>query len=388
MYSFENVDTAFLRKRAHGKWGQHDEDVISLSVADLDFPPPKAIEEGIIQTARETRAPYANLNGDPDVLAVIAEKIAHVNNIPATEEMIYMVPGTMFGIFLSCFATLTKGDEAIICPAPVYGPFMMNIKMMKATPRYVPVVYDRKCELDIQALRDAITPRTRLLMVCNPHNPTGRVLTRDELTAIAEIAEEHDLVIFSDEVYEDMVLDGEHISIASLSEETFERTITVFGFSKAFAIPAYRCAYVLAHPKRMKQLKSMMIPIFCHLDTLAQGAAKAATLAREPWLTELNAHLRKMRNLAHERLNAMRGVSCDLPEATPFIFPDISSFGCTAAELRDIIQTHARVIVTSGTDFGIHGEGHIRLTIGTSPALLTKALDRIEDALSTLTPRS
>jgi aspartate/methionine/tyrosine aminotransferase len=381
MNEFETVDRNFLTKRAALKWGRWEEDVISLSVADLDFPPPQEIKDGIIRALAEDRTPYGEYGGDADVVEVVCEKLNRVNQIPARPDDVHMIPGTMFAIFLACYYALKPGDEALICPAPVYPPFMENIDNAGGVAVYNPIDFDHDLKVDLEDLKSRITPKTRLLMISNPHNPIGRVFTLEELVAIGGIAEEKDLLIFSDELYEDMIFEGKHVSLASLSPELFERTITAFGFSKAFGVAGFRIAYIVCRGKHMQELKKRLHGMIIHADTLAQAAAKAALKHGGPWLKKLMGHLRSMRDYGVERLSAISGVRCPMPQATPFLFPNLASFGMTGQEMTDHLQKSARVIVDNGARYGPPGEGHIRINVGTALPVLKEALDRIEKAL-------
>jgi aspartate aminotransferase len=358
--------------------------VISLSVADLDFPAPPEIKEGIIRAVHEDRTPYGSYAGDSDVLEVICDKLRRVNKIPATPDHVHMIPGTMFAIFLSCYFFLKPGDEAIICPGPIYPPFIHNVQNAQGVPVFSSFDFQNGLKLDLRDLERRITPRTRLLMVSNPHNPTGRVFSRKELEGIAEIALKQDLLVFSDELYEDMIFEGEHLSLASLSGDSFRRTLTVFGFSKAFGIPGYRIAYLVAGGTFMKDLRKRIHDIIVHADTLSQAAAKAALKSGSPWLKSLMAHLRRMRDYGLERLAGIPGIWCPVPEATPFLFPNVASFGMTSKELVEILKDRAKVIVMDGAEFGPPGEGFIRINIATAPSVLEEAMDRIEKTLLAL----
>jgi len=384
MDTFETIEEGFLRHRAALKWGRCAEDVIPLSVADIDFQIPQKIKEGVLRALEEDRTPYGAYSGDADVLEVVCEKLNRVNRIPATPEDVHMIPGTMFGIFLACYYGLSPGEEAVISPAPVYPPFIENIKNAKAIPVFNPLDFSHDLRLDIDGLKRCITPRTRLLMVCNPHNPTGRVLCREELEALGRIAQEHDLLLFVDELYEDMLLEGEHLSLASLSPDLFERTLTVFGFSKAFGIAGFRIAYLVNRGRHMRELKRLLHAMIVHTDTLAQAAAKAALLHGGPWLRALRPHLKRARDMALDRLARIPGVWCPRPQATPFVFPNLAVFGMTSQQLTEYLEKEARVIVESGCDFGPHGEGHVRMNVATAPSVLEKAFDRIEGALKKL----
>jgi aspartate/methionine/tyrosine aminotransferase len=384
MGMFEVIDEAFLRRRAALKWSPWPKDVISLSVADIDFRVPREIKEGILTALEEDRTPYGEYGGDSDVLEVVCEKLNRVNRIPAAPEDVHMIPGAMFGIFLACDYALNPGDEAIICPAPVYPPFMENVKNAQGTVVFNPLDFSEGLALDLDDLKRRITPQTRLLMLCNPHNPTGKVLSRDELEAIGRIAQENDLLVFADELYEDMIFEGKHISLASLNRDLFERTLTVFGFSKAFGIPGFRIAYMVNHGRHMRELKKRLHGIIVHTDTLAQAAAKAALIHGAPWLTAFMAHLKTMRDEALLRLGGIPGVQCPRPQATPFVFPDLSSFGMTSRQMVSYLEREARVIVQSGSEFGAPGEGHVRINVATAATVLEEAFDRIEEALEKL----
>ncbi len=384
MPDFDSVDLEFLRKRAALKWGRWQDDVISLSVADLDFKAPEEIKEAVISAAREDRTPYGSYGGDPDVVEVVCDKLRRINRIPATPDHVHMIPGTMFAIFMACYYFLKPGDEAVICPGPVYPPFIHNVLNAQAVPVFSPLNFRNDLSLDLDDLKRRITPRTRMLMVSNPHNPTGRVFTRKELEGIAEIAEKHDLLIFTDELYEDMLFEGEHISIASLSADLFRRTLTVFGFSKAFGIPGYRIAYIVTGGEFAVALKKRIHDVIVHTDTLAQAAAKAALTSGNPWISKLMAHLKEMRDYGVERLTRIPGVSCPVPQATPFLFPDISGLGMSAKELSEYLKEKAKVIVMDGAEFGPPGENYIRINFATSQEVLKEAFDRIEAALKDL----
>ena len=384
MGRFEMIDEGFLRKRAALKWAPWAEDVISLSVADIDFRGPREIKEGILRALDEDRTPYGAYAGDPDVLEVVCEKLNRVNRLPATPDDVHMIPGTMFAIFLVCYYALRPGDEAVICPAPVYPPFMENVENAQGIVVFNPLNFSHNLMLDVDDLKRRITPRTRLLMVCNPHNPTGRVLSREELEAVGQIAEEKDLLVFTDELYEDMVFEGDHVSLASLSPELFERTLTVFGFSKAFGIPGFRVAYIVNRGRHMRELKKRLHGMIVHTDTLAQAAAKAALVHGEPWLDAFRVHLRRMRDDALRRLGGISGVWCPRPQATPFVFPNVACFGMTSLQMAAYLEKEARVIVQSGSDFGPHGEGHVRINVATAPSVMQEAFNRIETALKKL----
>lgn len=384
MSQFDKTDMEYLFLRANQKWGRWDRDVISLSVADIDYPPPREIRETVAQWLPEDRTPYGHPQGELELRRALAEKVRGQNGLSASEEEILVVPGTMFGIFLACHLCLQPGDEAILTPSPVYGPFWKNVTGMGAKP----VSHDLALELGFGYLRETleslVTSRTKLLMVCNPHNPTGRVLDRGDLEVIAQMACDHDLMIFSDELYEDLVFEGEYRSMAALGDEVFQRCLTVFGFSKAFGIPGYRVAYMVIPQSWKERALEVTERIIVHTDTLAQGAAMGALKGADAWLQGFVAHLKEMRDRSLARIQGISGLICTPSQATPFLFPDIRAIGLSSQDLADHLLQRGRVVVQPGTDFGPSGEGFIRLNLATSWDILEEAFDRMGRALNEL----
>lgn len=382
--NFGHVDLSSLRKRAPLKWGRWPEGIISLSVADIDFSPPMEVRQAIEEWLDEERTSYGDYQGDPDLRALLAQKVKERNKIDVEPDDIVVVPGTMFAIFLACYLFLRPGDEAILSPSPVYGPFWANVRAAGATP----VPHDLDMEdgfgFRLETLPGLITKTTRLIMVCNPNNPTGKVLSRSELEGIAELALKHDLIVFSDELYEDMIFEGEHISIASLSPEVVQRTITVYGISKSFGLSGYRVAYMVVPPQLRNRIVEATRRIMVHTDRLAQASLLGALRAYKTWVPALMAHLKEMRDRTVARLKSVEGLRCEFPQATPFVFPDMRSLGMTSQDLVRTFMEKAGVIVEPGSRFGESAEGFVRINVATSWGVLKEALDRLEHTIEEL----
>lgn len=383
---FQRVDLDYLRRRALLKWGRWPEGIISLSVADIDYPPPPEIKEAVAQWLSQDRTPYGHYQGEPELRQLLAEKVSKENGIPATAEDIVVVPGTMFAIFLVCYLFLKPGDQALLSPSPVYGPFWKNVEATGAQAVGHELAMTHGFCFRRDTLAALVNSKTKLIMVCNPHNPTGRVLERGDLEAIAQAAMDRDVLIFSDELYEDMIFEGKHISIASLSPEISSRTITVFGFSKAFGVPGYRVAYMVVPGRLGSRVLEATRRIIVHADSLAQAAALGCLRARSRWVPALLNHLKQMRDLALDRLAEIKGIDCQRPQATPFLFPQIAGLGMSSEETARFLLEEAGVVVQPGRQFGQAGEGFIRLNIATSWEVLQEALERIQKAVSQLRP--
>ena len=240
---------------------------------------------------------------------------------------------------------------------------------------------------DVAALEALVTPRTRLISLCNPHNPLGRVLRRDELEAIAEVALRHDLWILSDEVWSDIVYAPHaHVSMASLGADVAARTLTVFGFSKSYGLAGMRLG-LLAAPDPAQRTALMALAhagdTAFGASTVSQVAGAAALALGDDWRRRFVAHLRRRRDEAVARLNAIPGVRCALPEGTFVAFPDVSRLGVDQDELaRRLLDDHdVAVVPGSASFFGPGAAGHLRLSFATSREILGDGLDRIEAGL-------
>ena len=298
-----------------------------------------------------------------------------------------MTNGVAQGMMIVAKYACQHGDEAIIFD-PVDFLFGKSVDEAGAT-RVLSSVNKETGVLDVDGLNELVTSKTKLLCICNPHNPLGRVLTERELKGIAKVAVDNDLIIMSDEIWSDIIYEGHnHVSTASLSSEIAENTISLYGFSKTFALAGLSLGYAVAtNSDVLKGLKRVAPPFFYSVSTLSQEAGKAAYSKAWYWADAFLLHLQKVRNYAHERLDSIDGVRCRKPEGTYTLFPDVSSFGMTSEDMTEYLLNEARVAVVPGhgesfSYFGPGAEGNIRIVFSTSKKVISEALDRIEGALS------
>lgn len=228
---FNSATVKEMAKTRKDSWLNDPPDVIPLTVADPDFHVAPEIKKAIIRAVEDEDFSYKIR--ETLLEEKCAQKINEVNGIPAKTEDIHLTNGTILGIWLAARHACRPGDEIIVTD-PMYYPFIMMTQVFQTTSVKWGLDYDDGYRFDVEKLKEIVTPKTRLIYVCNPHNPTGRVMTREELTGIADVAVDHDIVVMSDELWEDVLFDGrKHISIASLSTEIERLTLTQFGFSKA-----------------------------------------------------------------------------------------------------------------------------------------------------------
>lgn len=385
----EPVPPRLLSKYAPAKWAAREEGVIPLFAADPDFPAATEIREAAATAAAEGVYSYGAPHGDLYLREAIAETLRSRKGIACAPDDIMVTNGVAQAMMLVARYACKPGDEAIIMD-PV--DFLFGRAADQAGARRVHWRIDKETgELDLEGLKRVITPRTRLLCFCNPHNPLGRVFRRDELKAVADIAVDHRLTVMNDEIWSDIVYPGKkHNSIASLGPEIEERTITLQGFSKTFGVAGLHIGYAVAtNPVLMEGLKREAPGYFYAVNTVSQAAGYAAYTGAWYWAEAFLRHLEEVRDLAYKRLVELPGVRCLKPEGTYVIFPDVSAYGLTSEEMTRYLREEAKVGVVPGhgegfSYFGSAAEGSIRLVFSTTKQIIGEALDRIEAALHKL----
>lgn len=268
----------------------------------------------------------------------------------------------------------------------MYSPFSRSLETARAKPIQWELDDEEGYTFDDEALKNLITPKTKLICVCNPHNPTGRVMTKEELRAIADVAVDHKIKVISDELWEDIIFeDRKHISIASLNPEIEKLTITSWGFSKTFGVAGLQLGYLCATNKEtMAGIRKQASGIQRGSSTLAKAAAPVMLdKTLDSYRRDMMTHLHKIRTLCDKRMNAMRGVTFTELEGTYVPFPRFD-VGLKAKELSEYLLKEGKVGLSAGTGFGALGEGHQRMCIATSETIMTEALNRIEGALAKL----
>src|SRR5580692_5478205 len=391
MFDPTHVDLPTLRKRAHNlRWATVPPGVIPLTAADPDFPCPEPVTEAISAFLTKRYFSY----GSPEGLSEFRESMARFfqerRSFPASPACILPVDSAAFGIYITCKAFLQPGDEAIVFD-PVDFLFRYAIEEARAKAIALPIAPGAPA--DFQRLEQLITPRTRLICLCNPLNPTGKVFTEDELLALGQLACRHDLIILSDEIWSDIVYKPDRFtSIASLDPEICDRTVTITGFSKSYGLAGLRIGAVAAtnksHYSRLYEASLHQSTVH-GVNLLSQVAATAALEHCSQWLDEFVNHLHAMRDHCVNRLNAIPGFACGRPEGCYVAFADITGTGRPSAEIRDLLFDQAKVAVVPGLPewFGPGAAGYIRLSFATSKAILDEALDRITLTIRNLTPQ-
>jgi aspartate/methionine/tyrosine aminotransferase len=389
MFDPTNVDLNILQKRAYNlRWAEVPADIIPLTAADPDFPSAPEIADSICRFAKERYFCYCSPDGLPEFKESMARYYQAKRQIPALPGWIFPVDSAAFGIYLTCKAFLSPGDEAIIFD-PVDFLFRYAVEAAGADAVTFPIP-PGSSGIDEERLEGLITRKTRLICLCNPLNPTGKVFKKEELLFIGQLACKYKLIVLSDEIWSDIVYPPNiYTSIASLSREIRDRTITITGFSKSYGLAGLRIGSVMASNKTNYDLlmnASLHKPTVHGASVISQVAAATALSECEGWLSNFLRHLHNMRDLCVQNLNAIPGFTCRAPEGCYVALADISGTGKTASEIHEILFDRAKVAIVPGLKqwFGEGAEGYIRLSFATTEEILTTAFERINNTIHRL----
>ncbi len=354
------------------------EDVCGFAAGEPDFDTPEHIKEACAAALRAGKTKYAPTPGIEPLRQAIADRYAAEYGLRATPAQVIVSPGGKFSCYLGVLATCSPGDEVIV-PAPYWVSYPEMVKLAGAVPRFVLADDRTGFRLTPAMVEAAITPRTRLLILNSPSNPTGAVYSRAELEAIVAVALRHNLYILSDEMYEHLVYDGVRPTcVATLAPEAAARTITVAGFSKTYAMTGWRIGTTLAPLPIAKAISELQSQMSSNVTTFAQFGALAALQQKEKTAaalaTMLAAFDRRRRNL-HAELNRIPGISCLLAEGAFYLFPNISRFGLSDLDFCNRLLEQEKVAAVPGSAFG--AEGYLRLSYATSDEIIAKGVSRL-----------
>ena len=381
-YDFDQIINR--RDSDSNKWRLYDEDVLPLWVADMDFVAPDEVVRALQERAAHGLYGYAR--APKDLPQVIQERLERLYGWRVQTSEIMFLPGVVSGFNLTSQAVCEPGDEILVEP-PIYPPMLSAPKNAACECVGVPLVENgERYERDLGAFERAITERSSLFLLCNPHNPTGRVFEKDELERLAEVCLRHDVVICSDEIHCDIVLKGQrHVPIAAISPEIAAQTVTIFAPSKTFNVPGLSCSVgVVQNPDLLDRLKKTGAGIVPHVNLMGYTAALAAFRHGQQWLDQLLVYVEANCDYMLEYLAAhMPAIKCYKPEGTFLAWLDCRQAGIPGNPHKFFLE-QARVAVNDGLVFGQDGEGFVRLNFACPRATLTEALERMRGALEAL----
>ena len=363
-------------------------DVIAFGVGEPDFDTPRHVKDAAIDAINKGFTKYTASNGIPELREAVCKKLREDNGLDYKPAQVIVSVGAKHSIFNAVMAIVGDGEEAII-PSPYWVSYPEMVKIAGGTPVIINLTEAENFKLTPAKLEAAITPKTKLVLLNSPSNPTGAVYTRDELAGIAEVCKKHDLFIISDEIYEKLMHDqAQHISIASISEDAKKRTITVNGVSKAYAMTGWRIGYAAAEPEIIKAMGDIQSHVTSNAASISQKAAVAALLGPQEPLKEMLAEFRKRADYMYQRMNTLPGLYCRKPAGAFYVFPNVAGLvGKTirgrkitdGEALCDVLLEHARIAIVPGLGFG--NPMNMRLSYATSMEKIVEGLNRMETVL-------
>ncbi len=354
-------------------------DIIGFGAGEPDFDTPMHIKEALITALKEGFIYYTEAAGIQELREAISGKFKKDNKIEYSPSEIIVTPGAKQALFESVMALINPGEEVLI-PQPHWVSYepMVTIAGGNAVP--VPTKIDDEFKLLPEEVEKKITPKTRVIIINTPNNPTGAVLNRDELKRLAELCIEKDLFVISDEIYEHIIYEDTHISIASVKGMK-ERTITVNGMSKAYSMTGWRLGYAAGPEQVIQLMTNLQSHSISNTTSFVQKAGVAALNSDQSFIREMVKEFRKRRNVMIKLLHEIEGVNCLTPGGAFYSFPDISHFSKDSLAISQQLLEDAKVAVIPGIAFGEFGEGFIRLSYATNMENIEEGMRRIDKAL-------
>jgi len=368
-YAWEIHDQARARREA-------GEDIILLSVGDPDFGTPPAITESAIRSLRAGRTHYGGFAGGQAFREAIAQRHRVQTGQTISPDQVVVCPGAQNGLYATTMCLAEPGDEVLV-PEPRYVTYENVIDACGAARIDVPLDVERGFHLDVDKLAAALTERSRMILLNTPHNPTGMVMTRDELEGVAELALAHDLWVVCDEVYADLTFDVPHVSVCALPQVR-DRSVSIGSLSKSHAMQGWRLGWVIAPPELAEHLVNLVKPMHYGLSPFLQDAAVVALTERHAETEAMNRAYRERRDLVCRRINAMPGLSCSWPEGSMFLLVDVRATGLDGEAFAWGLLEHGGVSLLPGTGFGASVTGHVRFSLTMPVDVLDEACNRIE----------
>ncbi len=357
-------------------------DVCGFGAGEPDFDTPDHIKEAAIAALQAGFTKYTPTAGLPELRQAIADKLEADNGLSYKPSQIVVSNGAKHSCYNAIMATCQAGDEVLI-PAPYWVSYPDMVRLAGAEPVIIPTTEKNGWKMRAEDFENAMTPRTKMLILNSPNNPSGAVYTREELEKIVEVAAEEEIYILSDEIYEKLTYDDvKHVSVASISKEAYDLTITVNGFSKAYAMTGWRLGYLAAPDAIAKAADNIQSHSTSHTTSFAQKGAIAALKGDQQPLADMRDEFNLRRGYMYDRIMKIPNITAVKPEGAFYILVNISQLGLSSQNFADRLLSKANVAVIPGAAFG--DDRTVRLSYATSVDVIKKGMDRFQDFCRTL----
>jgi len=362
---------------------QNRKDIISFGIGEPDFITPDHVREAAKQAIEEGYTHYTPNAGFADLREALSQKLNDFNHIPVKSKEVLVTSGGTQALFSAFYVLLNPGDELIV-PDPGFLVYGSQVILAGGNPVFLPIREENHFQIDPNELEKMITPKTKAILLNSPSNPTGMVINREILEKVAEIAKEHNLFIISDELYEDILFDGrKHFSIASLPGMK-ERTISIFGFSKSYAMTGWRIAYITCPEFLIQEMiKIQQNTAVCPNSVTQRAVLYGLQNPRETKLSidNMRESYQKRRDVIMNGFSEIDGFDCLSPEGAFYAFPNITKTGKNSEELSMYLLDECGVVTVPGNAFGQYGEGYLRFSFATSVDMIKKGMEKIKEVI-------
>lgn len=355
-------------------------DIISFSMGEPDFHTPENIKEACVRSLANDFTYYTPSAGIPELRKAIAERCRRLNNIPCDASNVLVTP-TKQAIFMTMLAMVDEGDEVIV-PDIAWGTFEACARLAGGKVRHARLSPDNAFRMTPESVAEAVSEKTKLLVLNSPSNPCGAVLSKDDIRGIADLAKDHDFFILADEIYNQLVFEGHHTSVSSL-DGMFERTITVDGFSKTYAMTGWRAGWAVAPEAIFKELNKLQTQSITCVTSFVQQACLEALQGPQESVALMKEEFKARRDLVYSLMKGIPGLDCPLPSGAFYMMPSYD-FDMSSEDMAAYLLKEAHVAVTPGSAFGPAGEGRFRLSYAASRENIREGMSRIKEALARL----
>jgi aminotransferase len=358
---------------------EQNPEIISLGAGEPDFPAPKNVIKAAKKYLDKGFTHYAPLQGKIELREAIAKKLKKENRMDVNADDVIVTCGSKEALLLAFLVSIDAGDEVII-PNPTYLAYSPMVQMLDGISVPIQLREENNFELIVDDVKDFLTQKTKMLVICNPSNPTGAIYSKKTLEEIADFAIENKIMVLVDEAYEKLVYEGKHVSLASLNGME-DHVITTQSFSKTFAMTGFRVGYAVAPENVIKEMKEFKMTTTLAAPTAFQMAAAEALKNSAKYVEKMRKEYNRRRKMLVKRLNEIPKISCAKPKGAFYAFLNISELKMNSEKTCDFILKKAKVMTIPGNEFGTYGEGFIRMSYATEYKKIEEAMDRIEKAI-------
>ena len=358
-------------------------DIIHFEIGDPDFDTPKNISDATIDALKNGNTHYVSSFGLVEFRQKIREYIEKSRGFKPTLEQVLVTPGANIVIFYAINCLVDPGEE-IIFPDPGFPTYSAAIKMCNASPVRIPLLESNEFRMNPDDIEKSITKKTKMIIINSPQNPTGSVMTKDEIKATYEIAEKHDLFLYSDEIYSKLIYDNNKYSSPSIFDKCKDRTILADGFSKAYAMTGWRLGSVVGPSDIIEKMQLLLETTSSCVPPFIQKAGIEAIDGDQTFHEYMHNEYRKRRDLIVRELNSIESINCVMPGGAFYVFINIKKTNMTSEQFCDYILEDANVSILPGTSFGRFGEGYVRMCYAVKQELIVDAVERIRNSVKKL----